>query len=205
MPKNKFKVLLITCWVLLGLCLISKMFGANIFTTSAKKENFIKFCDCVDNHLFLRYGIINLTINIISSSLYYMAIFQEPKFSKRALLWFIPLIIYAIIKSIFYNAKVVFYVLDIVMMVGLPLLIDYKRWLVIIISFGLTFVFQYISMLLKLNQYTMFDNNTIMVFILNIDYYIMFIIYWLYRLEYKNRKKQKEIEEISFSFHFYRS
>ena len=168
------------------------MFGLNIFIASSDNETFKKFCNYIDEHLFLKYGIINLIINIIGSSLYYMAIFQEPKFTKKTLCWFIPLIIYAIIKSACYNAKTVFYVLDIVMMIGLPLLIDYKKWLVIVITFVLTFVFQLISMVLKMNQYKMFDNNTLICLILSIDYYIMLVIYWLYRLEYKLKFRKEQ-------------
>lgn len=186
MVKNPFRVLIITCWVSLILCCITKLFGANWFIAHTDNQTFIDFCNFVVNNAFWNF-IIRFTVNVISSSIYYLAVFQQ---NKPNLKWFIPLIIYATLKSIWYKYQVLFFITDLVMTIGLPLLIDYKRWYIIILGVVLTLAFQFISMLLKMNQYSMFDENLVVGLILSIDYYIMLILYWLYSLYLKNRNKE---------------
>lgn len=189
MPNRKYRLLLITCWCVLGLCLVIKIFRNDLFIAHTSNKVFQDFCSYVDNNSFVKYGLINLPINILSCSIYYMAVLQENKLTKHSLKWLIPLVIYAIIKTIFNRHDKVFYVVDIIMMIGLPIVIDKSKWLWAIISFGATLLFQALSMIMKMNHYEMFDNNTIVFIILNIDYYIMLIIYYLYRLEYKKEKE----------------
>ncbi len=169
--------------------MIIKIFKNDLFIAHTSNEVFQNICKYVDNNDFVKYGLINLPINIISCSIYYMAVLQENKLTKQSLKWLIPLVIYAIIKAIFNRYDKVFYVVDIFMMIGLPILIDKTKWLWAIISFCATLLFQALSMIIKMNNYEMFDNNTIVFIILNIDYYIMLVIYYLYRLEYKKEKE----------------
>lgn len=189
MPNRKYRLLLITCWCVLGLCLVIKIFRSDLFIAHTSCKAFQDFCLFVDNNDFVKYGLINLPINIVSCSIYYMAILQESKITKKSLKWLIPLIIYAIIKAIFNKYDKLFYVLDIIMMLELPIAIDKTKWVWAIISFGATLLFQALSMIMKMNHYGMFDNDTVIFIILNIDYYIMLVIYYLYRLECKKEKE----------------
>lgn len=126
-------------------------------------------------------------MNVFSCSIYYMAILKEKKINLK---WFIPLVIYSMLKIVFNKYDVLFTLLDFVMTIGLPLLINFKRWKSILIGTLLTLVFQSISLILKFNNFTMFDENTLMVMILSIDYYIMLILYWLYSIKDKKGVEQ---------------
>ena len=180
MKYNKYKVLIITCWSLLGLCCLIKLFGFNLFIASTDNQSFIRLCDTINNSFW--YYIVGFIFHMITCSIYYMAVLKESKPTISSLKWFIPLIIYIICKTIFYYLKVVFFVLDIVMMIGLPILINRKIWYIAIVSFLLTLFFQLISAFLKLNHYTMFDDNTLVAVLLSIDYVIMLVLFWLYRV-----------------------
>ena len=61
----------------------------------------------------------------------------------------------------------------------------------IIIGVALVFAFQFLSMLLKMNQYAMFDENLVVGLILSIDYYIMLVLYWLYSVHFKKLNKEE--------------
>lgn len=190
MMKNPFRVLIITCWILLILCCIAKLFGANWFIAHTDNQTFISFCDYVVATPFLNF-LVRFVVNTISSSIYFMAVFQQKKPTLNGLKWFIPLVIYTTFKSIFYSNQTLFFILDFVMTIILPLIIDYKRWLMIIIGVALVFAFQFLSMLLKMNQYAMFDENLVVGLILSIDYYIMLVLYWLYSVHFKKLNKEE--------------
>jgi hypothetical protein len=113
-----------------------------------------------------------------------MAILKE---TRPHLVWFLILIVYASVKVVFYN-KVVFFILDIILMVVLPLILKPKYWIAILVGFVLNFGFQLISMATKMNNYKMFDENTLVGIILNIDYILMLTLFWLYRI--KPNKKE---------------
>ena len=180
MMKNPFKVLIITCWILLLLCCIAKLFGANWFIASTNNQNFLDFCKYIEETFW--FYIFTAIFNIVTCGIYYMAVLKQ---NKPDLRWLIPLIIYAILKSIFYKQKILFFILDFVMTLGLPLLLDHKRWLWIIIGVALTFAFQYISMFLKLDNYNIFSENAFVSMVLSIDYIIMLLLYWLYSIRNK--------------------
>lgn len=192
MMKNKYKVLIISCWILLILAMILKLFGVDWFIATSENKRFIKVCDYIDNH-FVVQSIVQSLFSVISCSIYYMAVLREERVSKHCLTWFIPLIIYSIFKGAFQDdLVVVFFVLDIFMMIGLPIIINKKIWKLSIIGFFLNLGFQLISMLTKMNNYDMFDDNTLIYLILNIDYYIMLVLFYLYVIEIKLKKKGGE-------------
>ena len=180
MMKNNYKVLIISCWSLLLVCCLIKLLGADLFLAGTDNERFIALCSFIDNS-FIKY-IIYYVMNVFSCSIYYMAILKEKKINYK---WFIPLGIYSLLKIMFNQFNVLFTILDLFMMIGLPLLINLKRWKYIILGSVLTILFQSISLILKLDNFTMFDENTLIGMILSIDYYIMLILYWLYSIKQK--------------------
>ncbi len=185
MKHNPFLVMIITSWILLVLAMICKLFGADWFIASSDNKTFIRLCNYIDNNKIL-YNLLPILFNITTTSIYFMAILKE---NRPHLLWFIILIVYASVKVLFYN-QVVFFILDIILMIGLPLALKPKYWLIIIIGFLLNFIFQLISMATKMNHYKMFDDNTLVVLILNVDYVIMLVLFWLYRI--KPKKEENE-------------
>lgn len=174
--KNKYKVLIISCWAIFLIATAFKMFGANLFIAGSNNETFIRVCNYIQNSII--YYIIGTLFNIVGTTFYLMAVLEE---KKPKLLWFIPLVLYTIVKTIFNKYDVLFFILDIsVIMIGLPLLINYKMWLKISIGVVLNIVFQLLSQFLKLGQYGTFDNNVVIAVILSIDYYIMLVLFYLY-------------------------
>lgn len=186
MMKNKYLILIISCWVLLALCIVAKLFGANIFIASTNNKMFIDFCNYVQNSFL--YYIITPLFNIVSTSIFLMAVLKQ---KKPQLKWLLPYIAYAIIKTIFNKLDVLFFILDIAMMIIIPIIVDKTKWLRALIGIVLNLAFQFISMGLKLNNYQMFDNNLVVGIILTIDYYIMLVLYWLYSIE----KRKEEVQE----------
>lgn len=122
-------------------------------------------------------------MNIVSTSIYFMAVLKETKVNLK---WFIPLVIYAIFKVLFNQYDILFFILDFVLVIGLPLLINIKRWKYILIGCGLNLLFQLISQITKNIGFSFVDEYTLIFMILNIDYYIMLILYYLYN----NRKER---------------
>ena len=189
--KNKYKVLIISCWVLLVIAMILKLLGSDWFIATSDNKRFIKLCDYIDDHYVLQ-SIIYAIIGFISCNIYYMAVLQEKRITKKSLKWIIPVLIYSIAKAFLgIYMSVVFVLLDFFMTIGLPIIIDKKSWKLAIIGTILLWVFQLISLIAKMNNYKMFDNNTLIDIILNIDYYIMLVLFYLYVI---SRKKNKESE-----------
>ena len=191
MMKNPFRVLIITCWILLLLCCIAKLFGANWFIAHTDNQAFIDFCNYVDKTYWLSF-IIRATTNVLSCGIYYMAVMKESKFSLSSLLWIVPLLVYAVLKNIFNSMLTLFMVLDFCMMILLPIIIKRNKKTILwsIVGCALVTLFQLISMWLKLNNYTRFDNSVLVGLILSVDYYIMIVLFWLYKIKNNNSRKE---------------
>lgn len=98
---NHYKVLIIICWLLLGLCCIIKLFGSDLFIASTDNRNFISFCNYVESTAW--YILLGSVVNFISCGIYYMAVLKENKITKNSLKWIIPLLPYVVLKQIFYT------------------------------------------------------------------------------------------------------
>lgn len=79
--KNKYEVLLISCWCLLIVCFILKIFGADWFGISTENQHFIDFCARIE-HTSLDY-ILGCILYVVGTSLYVLALFGK-KFSITA-------------------------------------------------------------------------------------------------------------------------
>ena len=186
--SKKLKVLIITCWVVLIVCCVFKLFGANWFIASTNNQHFINFCNFLDTTKLV-YSVAFI-MNLFSCSIYYMSIFQLRKIQLK---WFIPLTIYCALKVMFNQYDIVFMILDVFMTLIFPLFLNRYKRKSILLGFGLLILFLLISAFLKLDNYTMFDTNTVVCLILSVDYYVMLILYYLYSLTYiiyKNRKEK---------------
>lgn len=184
MMKNKYKVLIKSCWILLFICCAFKLFGADIFIAGTNNENFIKVHTFIEENIFIKY-ILYLLMNMISSGIYFMAVLKERKINLK---WLIPYGIYAICKIIFNSFDSLFMILDFIIIPGLPIIINPKVWKRSLIGTFLNLGFQFISMFLKLDNFSMFDENALITLLLSIDYYIMLVLYYLYSNEKKETK-----------------
>lgn len=181
--KNKYKVLITSCWCLLLVCCLIKLLGANIFLASTDNVRFIELCGLIDNS-FIKY-ILYFIVNVTSTSIYFMAVLKE---TRPNIKWLIPYSIYSIFKLVFNQLDVLFFIGDFAFTIGLPIIICKDKWKRVLCGVVLNLCFQLISQFVKLDNFTMFDENTLIGIILMIDYYIMLILYWLYSIKDKDKK-----------------
>ena len=183
MMKNKYRVLIISCWALLVVCLVIKLFGANLFTIICENEKFIRFCDYLDGHIIAKC-IFSTILYIPATYLVYLSMVKR-ELPKD---WFVIILCIpcSFLKA---NFPVLGMIYEFVIMLGLPLITTKgKRWKEILLGIVLVFVFQIISMLIRnIGDLYIYNDNTVVGYMLLIDYYIMVGLYYLY----SNRKEIK--------------
>ena len=193
MKSKAFLVVIITCWILLVLALICKLFGANWFTPAIDSESFINFCAWLDNHKIV-YIIVATILYMPSTYLYYLAVTNQ-KIGKDwwILFLFIPC---AYLKSNSANKVllVIGIVLEILTIIVIPLLkLKGKEKWRILIGLVCLIVFQLISILTRMFTWNLANKGALVGIIFNIDYYIMLILYYLH-IRYVKKSKEKECE-----------
>ena len=193
MKSKAFLVVIITCWILLVLALICKLFGANWFTPAIDSERFINFCTWLDNHKVV-YIIVATIFYVPSTYLYYLAVTNQ-KFGKD--LWIILLFIpCAYLKSNSANKilLIIGFILEVIFLIVIPLLkLKGKQKFRVLIGLGLATVFQLISILTRLYTWNLANKGALVGIIFNIDYYIMLILCYLH-IRYAEKNKEKECE-----------
>ena len=177
MMKEPFKVLIISCWSLLLVCMVVKLIGFNIFEPATDNVNFIKACEFIDGNLIVKYIVYALNAVLINS-LFILSVMKQKFYSKVQLFIFVPLIIVSSIVG-WYNTLIKT-ILDLIFVVVLPLV--YKtNWKRIVIGFVLLLSFQVISLLTKnIGNWYLNNEPTLVALILQIDTVIMTTLYYLY-------------------------
>ena len=175
--KNKYKVLIIICWVLLLICLVAKLLGANIFHPTTDNQTFIKMCDYIDNHLWLKYTI-SCVVSLVLNSLSFLAILGQKFYTKTQAMIFIPLIIAMSISG--WYSKIVNLTISIITYL-LPIVWLKKRWYRVLIGIGFILLFQAISIVTKdIGHWYLNEEYTLIAILLQIDSMIMSLLYYLY-------------------------
>lgn len=181
---NQIGMLIIVSWVVLIICLIIKLFGGNWFELWWENKHFINFCNYVDNNIWLKRVIACLVC--LFTTLPALCVFlNEKKLTKKHLLIFIPLII---IKSVlgWFISNITF-ILDLIILIIIPTLLT-KNWKRILLGNVLVFIFQLITILTRnLNAFGLFNssNTTIENLLIQIDYYLMILLFYLYTFKRK--------------------
>lgn len=186
---------IILCWVLLIICFIIKLCGGNYFNIMCNNENFIKFCNFIENSI-IKY-IIYLFSFIFSS--YLLLKIVKPDFkilSLKSLLFLICCIIVWVFKllielNIFTINTLIVNILDFVILYIL-LVIFTKRPLLSIFAVILLFVFSLISSLVKgIGIDSSITDNYFVAQIFLIDYYLMLVLSILYSKKIQIKKKER--------------
>lgn len=187
---------IILCWILLIICFIIKLCGGNYFNIMCNNENFIKFCNFIENSI-IKY-IIYLFSFIFSS--YLLLKIVKPDFkilSLKSLLFLICCIIVWAFKfkllielNIFTMNTLIVNILDFVILYIL-LVIFTKRPLLSILAVILLFVFSIISSLVKgIGIDSSITDNYFVAQIFLIDYYLMLVLSVLYSKKIQIKKKE---------------
>lgn len=187
---------IILCWVLLIICFIIKLCGGNYFNIMCNNENFIRFCNFIENSI-IKY-IIYLFSFIFSS--YLLLKIVKPDFkilSLKSLLFLICCIVVWAFKfkllielNIFTMNTLIVNILDFVILYIL-LVIFTKRPLLSILAVILLFVFSIISSLVKgIGIDSSITDNYFVAQIFLIDYYLMLVLSVLYSKKIQIKKKE---------------
>lgn len=185
---------IILCWVLLIICFIIKLCGGNYFNIMCNNENFIRFCNFIENSI-IKY-IIYLCSFVFSS--YLLLKIVKPDFkilSLKSLLFLICCIIVWAFKllielNIFTMNTLIVNILDFVILYVL-LVIFTKRPILSIFAVILLFVFSIISSLVKgISIDSSITDNYFVAQIFLIDYYLMLVLSVLYSKKIQIKKKE---------------
>lgn len=180
--EDKILVLIICCWALLIICFLIKIFGGNWFEIVVTNQNFMNFCNFVDKRIYLK--ILVFTIVYCFSGIFIFAITTKQKLLKDP--WYILLCIPC--SYIKYKFKIFGLIYDLVLLIIIPIIVLYKnnksilkstiRTVLVVVVMSL---FQQISLNIKNESFYLFnETNTFIPLILQIDYYIMFILCYLH-------------------------
>ena len=188
MKQNSLKTLIITCWAVLVLCLVIKLLGGNWFELATENTKFIQFCEFVDNTMWLKM-LLACLIYVGSTYLYLCVASNKQYLSLKETIVYIPIMI---AKSIlFWYFPTIATIMDICLITIIPLAFGkFRNWKRILIGFVLINIFQIMSIIIRNIGFANFNNNTTLIsMIMQIDYYIMVMLMYLYNL-YINKRKE---------------
>lgn len=176
---NKEKLLyeraLITCVVMLFVCIVLKTFGVEWFNLDTGIPLLNKIDEIVMNSVLLSFLYNLLFVSINNFLLLGVISVDEPKTVALWTLKFIPLnALFILLKSFVFNN----FIIDILILFIMTTIIksEYKN---LIITIVLSVVYQLISLLIR-NVSLGYFYSFCLGFLLNIDYYIMLSITYLY-------------------------
>lgn len=183
MVKDKYKLLIVSCWVVLIACFLIKILGGNWFEIICENENFINICDWLDGSWF-KYVVATL-VYAPSSYLIYLCL------TKQKLLddWWILLILIPapLLKD---KIAILGWVIDLFVLLLMPLIKGkFKNWLHVLVGNVLLIGFQFVSLLMKNININLTNEPSLFALIMQIDYYIMIILYYLYIQNYRKEIK----------------
>lgn len=186
---------IILCWILLIICFIIKLCGGNYFNIMCNNENFIKFCNFIENSV-IKY-IIYLFSFIFSSYLLLKIVKPDLKFiSLKSLLFILCCVVVWIFKllielDIIRINTLIVNILDFVILYVL-LIIFTKKPILSIFAVVLLFVFTLASSLVKgIGINNAITDTYFVAQIFFIDYYLMLILSVLYSKKIQIKKKER--------------
>lgn len=187
--KDKYKTLITACWVVLLCCFVVKLLGGNWFEIACSNEKFIAFCNWFKLESIQYYIITGIT-SLIANSLCIMSMIKKQyKKDKLTIIIFCLLLITHIIRCLidkYLHIQIFISFIDVLVMVGIPLIIDIKKWKRVIMGVIFILLFQTISLITKNLGVNNIDDNVVTSLIFMIDYYIMLLLYYLYTTREEN-------------------
>lgn len=179
MKHNPYKVLIISCWIMLALCFVIQLFGADWFNAGTDSETFVKVCNFIENRLWLKQ-ICACIICLILGTFTILAILEQKFYTKCQSIVFIPLL--AIMSYSSWYLPILNTILSFIVYL-LPIIWLKKKWYRAPIGIILVFVFQAMSIIIKnVSGITLLNTPFLIASILQIDSLIMVILYYLYSI-----------------------
>ena len=177
--KDRYKTLIISCWAVLLCCFVVKLLGGNFFEIAYDNAQFQWFCHFIEKNI-LKY-IVSFIMYMVSAYIYLLAVVKNEISKTKKIIGVLLFSSLWVAKLFLYKYPVIAMILEFVVIIGIPILLNKKYWKMAIIGCGLNFLFQLISAITKNLTLSFIDNNTVTGIIFSIDYYIMIILFYLYR------------------------
>lgn len=185
MMKDKYKILIISSWIVLIICFAIKLFGGNWFEVMVENQNFINACNWLDSNLIALYSISTLTY-CASMYLIYLSLTKQ---KIKSDLWILLVMLPGSILKGF--VPILGLIIDISIWFLIPLIkYKFKNWKRVIIGNILIVAFQLISLFIRNIGWNLDNQSSLLSLIMMIDYYIMIILYYLYT----NREERSKWE-----------
>lgn len=189
--KKYLRRVIIACWIALVVCLVIKLFGANLFEIVCKNDTFNTVCTYADNHLWANY-LISAVYCFVSLYFFTLAILQERRYKAWQLsIVIITVLVGTAVKIWNTTAGLVF---DIWQGIFMPMVFLGKRWRSywkIIVANVLLVVFQLISMVAKNIDIEILGESLLIDIIFSIDVLIMLALYFAYSNVIKIKREEK--------------
>lgn len=178
--KNKYKTLIITSWVVLGICLIIKLFGGNWFEFVYTNKHFINFCNVFNYGI--PYYLLCTIIYTITINIYYMAVL---KLKRPSLVLIGIAILTNVIKIFLINFPIISFIFEILVIYFVPIVLKFskKMFLRSFLSLIMFIGFQLISLIIRNLGIHIIENNLFIGLLYGIDYTIMVVLYYLYSIK----------------------
>ena len=183
MTKRHYLILLILCWAsLLFYTLLKIAFGYYV-EIMVNSDNFIKFCNYIDNHYFLK-GIVASLVCYVMLSIYYKALLPHKDVNKLFLIIFSVVSAYLCLLH-----SVISISFDVIKFLIVPIVLDFNNFkskpfkliLTCIIGYAINLAFQVISAFTRNLSIVVLQDSSMISLILSIDVFIMLELYKLYR------------------------
>ena len=176
-----YGMLITVSWLVLIACLIIKLFGGNWFALESKNSKFNDFCIFVDNTQWLKM-VLACIIYIVTSLPIICILFKTKTLNIKLHCLYIPLMIIKSFTSWYFIP--ISFILDFIMLIILPIIFT-KKWKYVIIINILIFIFQCITMGLRSLSFNFFGKTFIEQFLIQIDFYLMIWLLYLYTFNTK--------------------
>jgi len=198
MNKKVIKRAIIISWIILILCLAIKIFGGSLFNVAFSNERIIRFDAFLDRTLWAQAILFSITA-YIGFNLYYLAICEKRNFDKFLHITLIPYFVIVSIFKVWLHSIDAFgwtLLFDIMSGLIIPLLFlgkPKKRYLRVVVAFGLYILFSLISLGAKsIPLGSVIIKSTFAEIVLSFDLYIMLFLFYLYVLRNVKERKTNE-------------
>lgn len=178
--SNTYGMLIVVSWIVLIICMIIKLFGGNWFELGTENDKFIKFCEYVDNTMWLKMTLACL-IYLISGYFIICIVLNEKVLKIKHILIFFPLMIFKSLMNWYYPA--ISFPMDLLILFIIPLILT-RNWKRPLITIILILLFQIISIIFRNISFNFnFDNTFLQQTIYQVDYYLMILLFYLYNFK----------------------
>lgn len=188
--KKLLKKTILLCWFALISCTIIYLCGGSYFNVIIENKSFIDLCSYIDGS-FWKYVVKFIFANL-SFYLYTASIIGKDIDVKRFSIIEVFIILDIVIK---YINPAIGFIGDCILLLVIPFVLCMKEYKLIgsckrvVIGFALLNAFQLVSILIKNIGIGVLNTNIVVELALQIDYYIMLILYYLYSVKLKGEKK----------------